>query len=422
MRRFLLLLFLIIPTLAWGQTPPTGFVAVSGTGWTQAGGVATAPAIFGYDRWNTTAYGPDQQVACTISTLPSDGATFNLLARFESMSNRWRLTLNRVVGADDTLTLSEFIDNASIPTQTIGPISLGVNAQVNDKIGMKVVSNVVTGVYWSQNASWSTLCAGGGDWCEIVSGTATNTPSLSYIGMGATSPAACTEFFGQGDSVTQDTTPPSPDPPTWTATPTTVTSQTEINLAANLCTDSVGVVSYLFEVCDGAACSDFGTPAIAPSESPTITVSGLTANTLYRFRLKCSDGTNISTTYSAIQDATTFTNPDTTAPTAPTNLMVSRVAGNSDILDDVLLSWTASTDTGGSGINFYRIEQGDAACNNFVEIAQTPSTSATLSVGEASIPLNATRCYKVRAEDIAQNNSSYSSNVILYPVSGGRFR
>ncbi len=419
MRKYLILLILLFPYAGWAQTPPTNFTTASGAGWTQGSGVATAPASFSYINYNT-AFGPNQQAACVISAIPAEGGTLHVTFRYESTSNRIRLILTRVAGSNnDTLTLGEVVDGTINTFQ--GPTSLGVDIQVGDKVGVKVASNVISGNYQSVDAAWATLCAGGGDWCTVVSGTASRTPASSYIGLGGTTPVACTSFLGEGDAVAGDTTAPLPNPPTWTATPTIVRSQTQIELAANACTDDVGIVSYNFETCDGSGCSDFGTPVIDPNPSPAILVSGLTANTLYRFRFRCYDGTNYSASYSATQDATTFTNADTTNPTAPTNPTAARTIGSSSIVSNATVTWTVATDVGGSGVVTHHIERGDSACANFVEIGQVGNVG-TFTDGDIDIPITAGRCYRIRAKDFAGNTSDYSDNVKLYPVHGGHMR
>ena len=93
--------------------------------------------------------------------------------------------------------------------------------------------------------------------------------------------------------------------------------------------------------------------------------------------------------------------PDTTPPTDPTSLGAT-ATGPSQINS----SWTASTDSGGSGLAGYRVErcQG-AACTGFVEIA-SPATNSFADTGLAE---ETTYRYRVRALDGAGNSSGYSN-------------
>ncbi|MGL6290785.1 MAG: S8 family serine peptidase [Silanimonas sp.] len=92
---------------------------------------------------------------------------------------------------------------------------------------------------------------------------------------------------------------------------------------------------------------------------------------------------------------------DTIAPSVPAGLGAT-ASGSSQIN----LSWSASTDTGGSGLAGYRIERcAGAGCSNFAEIATTSSTtySNTGLAGDTSYS------YRIRAYDGAGNSSGYSN-------------
>src|SRR3989442_8575609 len=77
--------------------------------------------------------------------------------------------------------------------------------------------------------------------------------------------------------------------------------------------------------------------------------------------------TTSSTTTSS--STTTTTAPDGTPPTAPTGLKASPAKRK------VGLSWTGSTDTGGSGLAGYRVYRSTSASAGFTPIASTTSTS-----------------------------------------------
>ncbi len=90
--------------------------------------------------------------------------------------------------------------------------------------------------------------------------------------------------------------------------------------------------------------------------------------------------------------------PDTQAPTIPSNLVTSV----SDTQID--LSWTTSTDN--VGVTGYEVERCmDTGCSTFSSIATV--TGNTYS--DFGLTINKTYRYRVRAYDKAGNNSGYSS-------------
>lgn len=98
---------------------------------------------------------------------------------------------------------------------------------------------------------------------------------------------------------TPDTTAPTA-PSGLTATPT---SATQINLAWTASTDNIAVTGYNLERCAGAGCSTFLEVATPVTNSANDT--GLTASTLYRYRVRAHDGSNNLSSYSSIAQATT---------------------------------------------------------------------------------------------------------------------
>jgi len=90
---------------------------------------------------------------------------------------------------------------------------------------------------------------------------------------------------------------------------------------------------------------------------------------------------------------------DTTPPTVPAGLSASASGASA-----INLSWSASTDSGGSGLSGYRIErcQG-AACSAFVQIG----TDVAANYSDSGLS-PATYRYRVRAVDGAGNFSGYS--------------
>ena len=102
--------------------------------------------------------------------------------------------------------------------------------------------------------------------------------------------------------------------------------------------------------------------------------------------------------YSFTATTSTPAAPDTTPPTAPTNLAAT--AGSSSQIN---LSWTASTDN--VGVTGYKVERCQGAgCSNFAQIA-TPTTA---TFNDTGLTASTSYSYRVRATDAAGNLSPYS--------------
>ena len=116
-------------------------------------------------------------------------------------------------------------------------------------------------------------------------------------------------------------TPPPPDtiPPTAPASLGGSPASTQASLSWTASTDDVGVTAYSVERCTGAACTGFaevGTPT-----GTSFNDTGLTAETVYNYRVRARDAFGNFSEYSNVIEVTTLETPpaDTTPPTAPTN-------------------------------------------------------------------------------------------------------
>jgi YD repeat-containing protein len=177
----------------------------------------------------------------------------------------------------------------------------------------------------------------------------------------------------------------------------TASSQTQIGLTWSASTDNVGVTGYEIQRCAGSGCSNFST--ITTTTATSYPNSGLSQNTMYRYRVRSFDAANNFSAYSAIASATTAA--DGTPPTVPGGLTANAASGT-----QVNLSWSASTDTGGSNLSGYKIERCQGSgCSSFAQIASTTSTSHS----DSGLSSGATYLYRVRAYDGAGNHSGYSS-------------
>jgi len=198
----------------------------------------------------------------------------------------------------------------------------------------------------------------------------------------------------------------------------TAASSGQINLAWTASTDNVGVTGYRVERCQGAGCSNFA--QIAAPTTSAFNDTGLTASTSYSYRVRATDAAGNLSTFSLTVTTTTMATPDTTPPSAPTNLTATAASAT-----QINLSWTVSTDN--VGVTGYRVERCQGAgCSNFAEIA-TP-TAATFN--DTGLAASTSYSYRVRATDAAGNLSTYSStgtastaagpiSVQITPVRGG---
>jgi serine protease len=102
---------------------------------------------------------------------------------------------------------------------------------------------------------------------------------------------------------------------------------------------------------------------------------------------------------------------DTTPPTTPSN--VTATASSSSAIG---LSWTAASDSGGSGLAGYKVERcAGSTCSNFAQIGTTASTSYS----DSGLTAATTYRYRIRAYDGAGNDGSYSSIAQATTQSGG---
>ena len=122
-------------------------------------------------------------------------------------------------------------------------------------------------------------------------------------------------------------------------------------------------------------------------------VSGLSANTTYYYRVRAYNSSGTSG-YSNTRSATTSAATDTTPPTVPGGLSASAVSSS-----QINLAWSASTDSGGSGLAGYRVYRSGAL------IGSTASTTYS----STGLTANIQYCYTVAAYDNAGNVSGQSA-------------
>lgn len=130
--------------------------------------------------------------------------------------------------------------------------------------------------------------------------------------------------------------------------------------------------------------------------------SGLAADSTYNYQISAIDHAGNESAKSVVASAKTNKPPlvpDTTAPSVPSGLSATKTYNN------IQLSWTASTDTGGSaggsGVKSYKVMRGTAV----VATVNAP----TVTYSDSAVTANMTYSYKVQAIDGAGNASAYST-------------
>ncbi|HTL86190.1 MAG TPA: PKD domain-containing protein, partial [Acidimicrobiia bacterium] len=167
-------------------------------------------------------------------------------------------------------------------------------------------------------------------------------------------------------------------------------SQVNVSWSASTDTGGAGVKGYRVYRNDGQ------TTDVAGLSTSDLTVASATT---YSYQVSAIDNVTNESAKSAAKSATTPTCPDVTPPSAPANL-----AGSAPSCSSVNLSWTGSTDTGGSGLAGYRVFRDSALLKT---VTGTSTTDSVLSGSNHS--------YQVFAVDGA-NNVSAASNSVSVPV------
>ena len=185
-------------------------------------------------------------------------------------------------------------------------------------------------------------------------------------------------------------------PQTWqSAAVAAANNPNQASLSWTASTETGGAISgYLVERCQGAGCSNFA--QIGTTTDTTFGDTSLTASTSYSYRVRAQDTAGTVGPYSVVVTVVTAA----PIPSLPGNLTATSPSNT-----EIDLSWTASTETGGT-ISSYLVErcQG-ASCTNFAQIG----TSVGTTYNDTGLVDGATYSYLVRATDAAGNVSPYSN-------------
>lgn len=150
--------------------------------------------------WNPSAFGPDCEVFCTVSTLPASGETIRIYLRLTPGSQTgYRLVYTH--GAPGSVVIQRFTGGSAT---TLATIAGGVTLAAGEKIGLSAVGTVLT-AYRYTGGAWTTL--GSYD----TAGDATKYTAAGNIGLVVQNLTVRVDSFGGGTYASA--------PPTNTAAP-----------------------------------------------------------------------------------------------------------------------------------------------------------------------------------------------------------
>jgi lysophospholipase L1-like esterase/fibronectin type 3 domain-containing protein len=192
--------------------------------------------------------------------------------------------------------------------------------------------------------------------------------------------------------------PPATQPAAPASLVATAVSSTRIDLAWS---DVAGETGYRIErSIGGASWTAVGTTA---ANVTAYGDTGLASATTYSYRVVATSGAGDSPPSPV---ASAMTSADTISPTAPTSLKAASAKAK------VNLSWTGSTDGGGSGLTGYRIWRStNGASGSFTVVGTIGVTSYT----DANVVGNLDYWYRVTAYDRGGNESQPSNVVAARP-------
>ncbi|WP_250214321.1 fibronectin type III domain-containing protein [Acrocarpospora catenulata] len=202
-------------------------------------------------------------------------------------------------------------------------------------------------------------------------------------------------------------TPTDTTPPTTPGTPaaSSITS-TGASLTWTASTDSGGSGLAGYNVYRRVGTTD---TLLTQSTTNSVALTGLTASTQYQVFVRARDGAGNLSGNSALTTFTTSAPPvDTTPPTTPGTPTVSGVTSTG-----ATLNWTASTDSGGSGLAGYNVYRRVGTTDTQI------ATSTTNSVTLTGLTANTQYQVFVRARDGAGNLSGNSSLATFTTTGGG---
>ncbi len=186
---------------------------------------------------------------------------------------------------------------------------------------------------------------------------------------------------------------------------TTSVTSTQIDLAWDASTDTGGSGMAGYRVYrDESLVSGTGVVAATVYAS-----SGLAAGRSYAFTVRAVDGAGNESADSNRLVVSTANDADTSPPTVPGAL-----SGTATSASQIKLSWTSSTDSGGSGLAGYRVYRGGALVSGTALVTGN-------SYNDTGLAAKTAYSYYVRAVDGAGNVSTNSNTISVTTLAGSSF-
>ncbi len=197
------------------------------------------------------------------------------------------------------------------------------------------------------------------------------------------------------DSVSGDTTPPTPNPATFASAPA-ATSSSAIAMTATTASDPSGPVEYNFDNTSGGA----GGSDSEWQTSTSYTDNGLSASTQYCYTVQSRDSVGNSGVASSAACATTQAGADTTPPTPNPATFASAPAATSSTA--IAMTATTGSDPSGPVEYFFTETSGNPGGSN-------SSWQTSTSYTDTSLTPSTQYCYTVTSRDSLGNTGASSS-------------
>ena len=196
-----------------------------------------------------------------------------------------------------------------------------------------------------------------------------------------------------GGTSSDTTAPSTPGTPSLT-----VVSSSQINLSWTASTDNVAVTGYRVERCSGSTtCSNYS--QIATPSTNSYSNTGLSAGTIYRYRVRSVDAAGNLSSYSSTSNTTTQALLDTIPPT------ISSVTLSSITSSGASVSWTTNEPVNTQVDYGLTASYGNSSTLNSSLVTSHSATLSGLSAGTAYH-------YRVKSRDSAGNLSQSSDNTL----------